>query len=340
MLIQRRRVIRMVVGGIAAAALTSCAPAQRTARSGTASETAQQSAAQIALVMPQGQSLITSFLGRAVEPGLQRIEDELGVPVTVSDDLQLADVGPALVDYGRRGYDLVILQGVSLQEPALEAAAEFPETNFVVVNGNAAQAPNLASVDFVYEEGGYLAGIVAGHATTSGRVAGIAPITLPPIERLLAGFDQGVKAVNPSAEVSVVYTGSVTDVAVNKQATLLEASRGADVVFSVVSVGDVGVFQATEEAGIRGIGYATDLSELGPESVVASLLVDYADIVYTVAEDFVQGEFAPEVIVVGLDDGVFDLTPYRHLPADVQADITAAVDEARQGQAEITVATP
>lgn len=303
----------------------------------TASSKPTASNLKVALILTE--SLTTSNLGKAAAVGLQRIKKEFGLNVAVSDNQSPADMRPTLRDYAQRGYDLVVCQGASLQAPALEVASAFPNTKFVVVNGNKAQEPNAAAIDFVWEQGGFLAGAVAGLATKSNKVAGIGSIHIPPIDRLLNGFQQGVAYTNSKADVSLAYSGTFTDPAANKQTTLVQIAKGVDVVFTVATGGDPGVFQATDEKGILGIGYGTDESSLGPKSVATSLIVDYGTTIYDVVKLYINKQFAAKVYVYGLKDNVFGMAPYQHLPADVLSKAKDVVSKAEQGKTDIKVAS-
>jgi basic membrane protein A len=293
------------------------------------SPTAGTRTEQIAVVMAV--ALKTSNLGKAAELGIERIEKDFGLTVSVSDSLAPADMVPTLRDYAARDFDLIISQGTTLLGPALEVSAEYPNTKFVIVNGNQAQPPNLASVDFAYEQAGFMAGVVAGYATKTNRVVGLGSIQIPPIERLLAGFEQGVATSNPEAEVITMYTGSFTDVVLNKQAALAEISQGADVIYSLAADADPGVFQATDEKGVMAIGHVTDVSDLGPKSVITSVEFDYASVIYDATVDFLNGQFEPAVQVYGVEQNVFDMAPYRHLPPDVVEKSQAMIEQVKAG---------
>lgn len=327
------RVIRSMPMRLAALSVSVMAVAACGSDSGSSGSSGSGGKAKVAFVMTE--SLKTSNLGKASQPGLDQAEKQYGIEVAVSDSQTPAQMRDTLRDYGGRGYELVIANGASLQAPVLEVAKQFPDTTFMVVNGNKAQAPNAGAVDFRWEQGGFMAGLLAGLTTKRNKVGGLGSVHIPPIERLLDGFEQGVSESNPKAEVTTAYSGTFTDVAANKETALALISRGSDVIFTVATAGDPGVFQATDEKGVWGIGYGTDEASLGPKSVISSMVVDYGRTIFDVVRNFHDKSLQPKVYVYGFDEDVLGMTPYRHLSPALEAKAKKLVERAKKGEFDI-----
>jgi basic membrane lipoprotein Med (substrate-binding protein (PBP1-ABC) superfamily) len=317
-----RRIAALVAGlAVAGLALTACSSG-----SGTASETAAADGPKVALLTSVG--LKDSGLGRQTQEAGDTIAEQFGADVDVQGDIAADTWAEAYRNYASRGYDLIIVNDITGQAAALEVGAEFPETDFVVLGGYDSLEPNVSAVSSDFRGGGYLAGIVAGAATETGKVAGIgADDSIAPIKDLMEGFAEGVKSVNPTATVDLSYTGIPTGdpIKATQQATAV-LDGGADVIFGVANGGQPGLFQAAADAGAMAIGYGVDENDLAPETVITSLVSDVPGSVVRVMERYEAGTLAPEVVVEGYAEDAFQLADFRGLLTDEQiSTIEAAV---------------
>ena len=80
--------------------------------------------------------------------------------------------------------------------------------------------------------------------------------------------------MNPKFEVQEVYTGNFDDLGAAKLATLSLVKAGVDYVFHQANEAGRGVFQACRERKIRCFGSKQNQSELAPDVVVASAVLD------------------------------------------------------------------
>jgi basic membrane lipoprotein Med (substrate-binding protein (PBP1-ABC) superfamily) len=91
-------------------------------------------------------------------------------------------------------------------------AKEFPKAFFVVVGGRTTDT-NLTPIQFKAGEATYLAGMLAGGMTKTGKVACVGGSEIPIVKEAFASFEKGVKAAKADAEVKIVFTGSGDDIA-------------------------------------------------------------------------------------------------------------------------------
>lgn len=274
--------------------------------------------------------------GRAAYSGILKVQKDFGIKAATADLIKPADFANAMTSYASRGYDLVILDGVEFQDAAKQVSAKFPKTWFVVVNGFLAGKPNLAAVDFEWEQAGFLAGIVAGLATKSNKVGNIGGIKIPPIEGLFFGFKQGLAVVNPKAAVTVSYVGSFTDPGKAKTVADAQISQGVDVIWAIADTANTGIFQAVQEKGIKAIGYGTDESSFAPKNIVSTTLVGYGTVIYGIVKLARAGKLQPTVYVEGFKQGVLGLAPFHGLlSAKDAAKATSLAKQAKAGKLKI-----
>jgi basic membrane lipoprotein Med (substrate-binding protein (PBP1-ABC) superfamily) len=175
--------------------------------------------------------------------GLARIKDSLGAGTSAIQTRTPAEFEENFRQYGSQGYDLVIGHGFEYQDAAARVAPEFPKTVYVTTSGNQV-GPNLAGIEFDFEEPSYLAGMLAGRLTKSNVVGTIGGTELPPVKRSFAAFAAGARAVNPKVQVLGSYIGNWDDVNAGKEQALAQIGRRADVIFQNADAAGLGVFQA------------------------------------------------------------------------------------------------
>jgi basic membrane protein A and related proteins len=300
---------------------------------GSAGAAKASSKAKVAIILTRP---VDSAFGKPATDAAAQIKSQFGNEVTVQGGLSQADVQKTIAGYATRGYGLVIIDGAEMQQQAQQVAPQFPKVRFVVVNGNAAAEPNLSSATYKWEESGFLAGIAAGLTTKSNKVGTMSSIKIPPIEGLYYGFQQGVKQVNPGASTVNSYMGTnVPDTGLSANLTSAQASRGNDVVFTVATGADPGVFRAAGQKKIKVVGYGTDETNLGPKVILTSSLVDYKGTMIKMAELFNGGQLAPKVYTYGFKDKAFSLAPIANVPKATANKITDMANQAMEGKFDI-----
>lgn len=279
---------------------------------------------------------LDSAFGKPAADAGTDIQAQFGNEVKVQGGVAQAAVQRTLEGYASRGYGLVIMHGAEMQQQAQQVAPRFPKVKFVVVNGNAMAKPNLSSVTYRWEQGGFLAGMAGGYASKAGKVGVVTTIKIPPVQGLAFGFEQGVKHANPKATPIVSYMNvNEPDTGLAAKFTATQASRGVDVVWALTTGADPGVFRAAGQNNMKVIGFGSDETELGPKSIITSALVDYKGSMVTVGKLFNEGKLSPEVYVEGFDEEAFDLAPFANLPPAIADKIQKTQEEAKAGKIDI-----
>jgi basic membrane lipoprotein Med (substrate-binding protein (PBP1-ABC) superfamily) len=262
--------------------------------------------------------------------GLLRIRDSLDAAVSSVETENPATIEETFRHYGAQGYDLVFGHGFEFQDAAERVAKEFPGTVFMATMGNRS-GPGFGSLEFAFEEGSYVAGMVAA-AMSSSRVLGcIGGTELPPVARSFAAFAAGARAVDSATRVLVAYVGNWSDASAGKEHALAQAARGADIIFGNADAAGLGIFQAARETRrFRVIGANSDQTHVAPEVVLGSVVIDLPHAFLTVAREVQGGTFAPRVISFGTAS---DVVRWAYNPAfadSVPVRVRARVDSVTQ----------
>jgi basic membrane lipoprotein Med (substrate-binding protein (PBP1-ABC) superfamily) len=107
----------------------------------------------------------------------------------------------------RSGATIVVVVGYQNATPLESVGAENPEVNFTIID-SVVDLPNVQSVVFKEHEGSFLVGMAAAMASETGKVGFVGGMDIPLIRNFAHGYTQGVKHVNPEAEVLVNMTGT------------------------------------------------------------------------------------------------------------------------------------
>jgi basic membrane lipoprotein Med (substrate-binding protein (PBP1-ABC) superfamily) len=258
--------------------------------------------------------------------GLQRIKDSLGANVSHIQTKTPAEFDENFRLYGEQGYALVFGHGFEYQDAAQRVAPDFPKTIYVTTSGNRTGA-NLAGLEFAFEDGAYLAGIVAGATSKTGTIGAIGGQEIPPVRRSFHAFEAGAKSVNPAVKVITSYIGNWDDATAGKEQALAQIGRGADIIFQNADAAGLGIFQAARETqSVRVFGANSDQNGVAPEVVLGSVVIDLPHAFLLVAREVKAGTFQPRVISLGMKTDVVRLVLNPRLRSTIPASAIAAVD--------------
>jgi len=230
----------------------------------------------------------------AHDQGRLAIEEEFGDKVETAF-IELVAEGPesepVIRDFAQKGYDLIFTTSFGYMNPTEAVAAEFPDTWFVHISGfkQAANMSNLFGRMYIPR---YLSGIVAGAATESDIIGYVAAFPIPEVLRGINAFTLGVRAINPNAEVRVVYTNTWFGPSEEREAAQALLDQGADVITQHEDTTEPQ--KAAREAGKVSIGYDSDMREFVGDTVLTSPVWNwgpkYVDIVRQIMDGTYQSE--------------------------------------------------
>jgi len=297
-------------------------------------EQVQEEKPRVALVLI-GPISDQSFNGMAYE-GLKAIEEELGLEIAYAESVPPAEFDETYRSFSDEGYDIIIGHGFEFGEPAAKIAPEYPDTYYLVNNGNVS-GPNFASLEPIFEEAGFLVGALAGLMTESNRVGAVGGMEFPIIVRGIEAFGAGAQYTNADVEATTAYIGTLDDVARGKEAGLAQISTDVDVIFHIANEAGVGVIDASKDKGTYAIGFGFDQNSLAPETVLTSFTVNYDTLMLEGVKRILDGKFVGEIQKYGLDVGAVDISPYHGTVPD---DVAEQIENVRQEIIEGTVDVP
>lgn len=263
--------------------------------------------------------------------GLQAVNKTLGTKMEYVENVQASDYESTFRNYAERGYDLIMAAGTQFDEPASRVAPKYPKTVFCVVNGMAAAEPNVMPILPKEYEASFLAGIIAGHVTKSGKIgiAGGFPNKL--MIRLLNTYEWAARIGRSDLKVARAYANSWSDVALGKQMASSMIDGGADVLFFYANQVGLGAIQAAKEKGVKYIGFASDQNNAAPGTVVASVYFDFASMYTWAVKKYLDGTLKPVVNEAGIAEGIVKVSYGGDIAPAVREVVTAAEEAVKKG---------
>ena len=158
----------------------------------------------------------------------------------------------------KAGYNPIIAVGFLYAGPIKSVAADYPNTQFGIIDDSSVELLNVAGLVFAEEQGSYLAGVAAALASKTGKVGYIGGVRTSLLQKFEAGYVAGVKATNKKATVDVKYItefpdfSGFNDPAKAKVIANGMIDRGVDVIYSAAGGSGAGNFQAATAAAKAG----------------------------------------------------------------------------------------
>ncbi len=252
--------------------------------------------------------------------GLMKIEEQ-GAEVFYQENVQTADAPDQFRTYSTAGVDLVFVSSDSYQDITLEAAPDYPDMQFIIINGSVNEG-NVCSVQVSDEEQGFMMGVIAATASQSGSVGFVGGQEITPIINGSKGFEQGAKYANDSIQVTTTMTGSMTDTAAAKEQSIALADAGCDVVVPMADNASLGVLEGAEDQGIHSVGTGEGQESSGPNSMLIAVNKDTAVAYLAAFEQYLNNELPTDSTVpkYGVAEGVVSLGDWQACADEVLTD--------------------
>lgn len=284
-----------------------------------------------AVIFDLGGKFDRSFNQASFE-GAERFKAESGVEYREFEIQSDAQREQALRRFAQQGNNPIVVAGFAYGSAMEIVAAEFPETNFAIID-MVVDLPNVRSVVFNEHEGSYLVGMIASMKSETGKVGFVGGMDIPLIRKFECGYIQGVKAANPDAEVFANMTGTTgaawNDPVKGGELAKGQMDQGADVIYHAAGGTGRGVLQAAADEGKLGIGVDANQNYLHPGSVLTSMLKRVDVATYAAFKDAQDGNFTYGFNVLGLAEDGVGYAVDEHNKDLLTPEILAAVEEAK-----------
>ena len=284
-----------------------------------------------AVVFDMGGKFDKSF-NEGVYDGVERFKKETGIGYVDFEITNETQFEQAHRRFAERGQDPIIGVGFSQADAVEKVAADFPKTQFTVIDG-IVKLPNVQSVLFKEQEGSFLVGMLAAMASKSGKVGFVGGMDIPLIRRFECGYEQGAKYANPQIVVVQNMTGTTpsawNDPGRGGELAKAQFDGGVDVVYAAAGNTGLGVYQAATDAHKFAIGVDSNQNYLHPGTMLTSMVkrVDLA--AYNSLAAAKDGTWQGGITVLGLKEGGIDWAYDQYNETLVSPEMKAKVDQAK-----------
>ena len=281
--------------------------------------------------------------------GVQQAAKELGANINYIETVDPKDHAKNIAVFGDAGYDVILTVGFELRDATLDAAANYPDTNFIGVDQPQTEmVKNVAGLVFPEDQAGFLVGALAAMMSKShiiGAVCG--PDTIPAVWRFGEGYKAGASYADEirgtTTQVLLVYHSDVDfnqafmdpDWGTATAKSIID--QGAYVIFGCGGVTGNAAVVAAAQAGAYAIGVDTDqyltLPEAAPR-MLSSAMKLITPGVFDLVKLANEGKFPAGNYV-----GHAGFAPYHDVDSEVPADVKAEMDKIYAGLLDGSIVT-
>ena len=194
----------------------------------------------------------------------------------------------------------------------LKMAKKYPNVVFLHCGGlyqEGAHPTNVGSYFGYIDEAQYVAGIVAGGTSKSGKLGFVAAKPIPLVLRNINAFTLGAQTVNPNVTTHVIFTGDWALPVREAEATNSLIDQGIDVVTCHVDSPKV-VIETCENRRIFCSGFHTNQSVLAPKGYLSGAEWNWSAVYHEYAVMIQNGEKIPHSLRGGLREEIVKVSPY------------------------------
>lgn len=252
----------------------------------------------------------------------------------------------ACIELVEDGCDIIFADSFGHEEFVIDVAKQYPDVQFfhaTGTNAKIADVPNFHNAFASIYEGRYLAGVVAGlklnqlieDGTITAEEAKMGYISAKPYAECISGYTSyylGAKSVCPSATMTVTYTDSWADLALEQEAAKKLIKAG--VVLMSEHADTDGSPMACEEENKAGnplyhVGYNINFNDIAPNANLVSSKINWTPYFEHIFTKVAAGEEVEADYCGTIKTGSVILTEYNE--NNVTEEMKAKVEEVKAG---------
>jgi basic membrane protein A len=249
---------------------------------------------------------------------------------------------PNIMQATDEGYDLIVTIGFTFADALIEVAAQNPDQNYMIVDVDWVNLPNVLKIVFAEHEGSYLVGVAAALKAKADKIANprfgfIGGIPGATITKFEVGFVQGVLSVIPTAQIVDYYVNDWGNPALAKTQAKNWYDSGVYAIYSAAGGSGNGTILQAKEYRQQGknvwaIGVDSDQYEEGlytaTESAVLTSMLKMVETSVEYGLNSVKTKtFKGEVITLDMKAGGVG---YSTTNSAMTADIKSQVEKVKQ----------
>lgn len=221
-----------------------------------------------------------------------------------------ADYIPNLSSFADEGVDLIVAPGFKFNTAMAEVSKNYPDQKLLLID-SVYDAPNVVSAVFAEHEGSFLVGVAAALKTKEAgkdMVGFIGGEDFDLINKFEAGFEQGVKAIDPEMKIEIDYVASFGDIPKGQTIAAKMYDKGCHVIFHAAGGSGNGLIkEAVDRAkngedvwacGVDKNQYADGIYDGEKSAILTSMVKRVDTAAYNVSKSVLDGTFEGGKVLV------------------------------------------
>jgi simple sugar transport system substrate-binding protein len=237
--------------------------------------------------------------------GIKVVEEE-----RVPETIQVAKSMESMIKLDNA--TLIFATSFGYWDQMLKTAEKYPNVQFLHAAPTVwkeGMPKNAGSYNGYIDEAQYVSGIVAGHASKTGKLGFVGAKPYPASLRNINSFTLGARTVNPKATTQVIFTGDWVLPVKEAEAVNSLADQGIDVVTCHVDSPKV-VIETAEKRRIYCCGYHMNQSVLAPKGYLTGAEWNWEKLYADYVQWMREGKAWPHLVRGGLKERIVRNSPY------------------------------
>jgi basic membrane lipoprotein Med (substrate-binding protein (PBP1-ABC) superfamily) len=218
-------------------------------------------------------------------------------------------------------WSAIVGHGMEFAADILSAARANPDipcalTDFVDLHETGSMA-NLCCIDWQWDEGAFLAGVMASQLSASGMVGVLGGTPCRTQHLAMVAFVNGARRERANVTVLTMQAGSFDDEDRGMRLAESMFDEGVDVLLHTADSTGRGAIRAAQRCGRTMIGFMNQ-DDLAHDCVAGFISTDVKGVVASLLEDITTDRFRPGVVKCGLASGKQKFDILRDIPQSMR----------------------
>lgn len=265
-------------------------------------------------------------------------ENSDSVEVKIIEATHASEYEPKIRTACDAGYEIIITTYDSMAEATCAVAKDYPDVKFGIMDGGIANIESYSNIEqfkLSRVETAFLAGVVAGSMTETNKVGIVAGSDSGSINEIVAGWQQGMRYVNPDIEDIVSYSNTFSDPTKGKELGLALISQGCDIIGGAAGGTGVGVAQAAADSQKYYVAWDVHYEDVVADLELGSALNYFDKMVLAFIGNAMDGKFAPGTTkIYGVAESAcdFDFLDNGLVDEEIKAAVADAAEKISQSE--------
>ncbi|MCF8465977.1 MAG: BMP family ABC transporter substrate-binding protein [Sneathiella sp.] len=272
----------------------------------------------------------------SMDLGRQYLEKNMkGIETSSFENIpESAEVEQVMERLIQSGHGIIFATSYGYLDYAIALGKKYPDVKFLHAGG-LKTSNNVGTYWADSDDGMYLAGVVAGSKSKSGKLGFIGAFQIPQLFRSINAYALGAQSVNPDATVTVVWTGGWWEPQKEAEAVNAFADEGINIIAEQVD-SPITIAQTAEKRGVFIIGKDVNVMDRAPEAWLTGVSWNWGPMMETLVEEIHAGTWTPSHVRSDLAGGAAVLDPFgKSVSEETKVKVLALKDKIVSGGMDI-----